>query len=376
MALAYLLACLPAVVGAVLWATSTKVAWWEWLLGTAVSFLCVAIFHAVVIFEMTADVETWSGRIVKSVHYPYWHADWYETETYTVTVGSGKNAHHETRTRVVHRTMDYPPHWQCEVNYGERRETYDIAEAEFGQHCLAFGAENPRAVEGYRPHFQHGDRNDYWAENRTNATIPAHMSVSFENRVKASPSTFSYSRVPEGIPVFEYPRVADWRKSGRLLGTAARDFSIREWDCLNAELGPRKKVNLIAVGFFGNSLLAQYQEAKWFGGKKNDLVVCYGPVANGKAEWAYCFGWTESEIVKRNLETLFLDNAPNGKMIPFIKSEVLSNYRIKDWKKFDYISVEPPAWAYLVLLGTMVATQAGFWAWATLNGVDKPNRKN
>jgi len=107
--------------------------------------------------------------------------------------------------------------------------------------------------------------------------------------------------------VFEYPQNKNWQSSDRLLGRARSDFNLLEWDKVNSRLGPSKKVNVIAVGFEADSdsILGQYQEAKWAGGKKNDLVICYGGQP-GKAAWVYVFGWTESEGVKRDLESLFI----------------------------------------------------------------------
>jgi hypothetical protein len=367
MIVAYLFPLLPLVIGAILWVVNKKVVWFEWLLGTACAFVIVGIFHILILHCMTTDSETWSGRVIRSIHHPFWHADWWETETYTVTTGSGENQRTETKTRMVHKSEDHSPYWECVVNYGKNTEIYRIDESEFKQHCNVFNVTQPKSVEGFRPHFDHGDKNDYWAENKNNATIPAHKVVGFTNRVKACQSTFSYSSVPKDIPVFIYPESNDWRQSNRLLGTSKKHFSITAWDSLNSELGPRKKVNLIAVGFTKDSMLGQYQEAKWFGGKKNDVVICYGPLNDGKPEWAYCFGWTERNIVKKNLETLFLEKTPNDKLIPLIREEILANYEIKDWKKFDYLSVEPPGWSYGALLGVMLVTQTGFWFWAHYN---------
>ena len=142
---------------------------------------------------------------------------------------------------------------------------------------------------------------------------------------------------------------------------------------MNSRLGPRKKINVILVGFGAKeSSIAHMQEAKWIGGKKNDLVICYGG-SKEKTEWAYVFGWTEKEIVKRNLETIMMDNVVNSELVPKIEKEILSNYKIKEWEKFDYISVEPPYWAYLILLGVLVFTQTIFFLISYFNNSTKAN---
>ncbi len=87
------------------------------------------------------------------------------------------------------------------------------------------------------------------------------------------------------------------------------------------------------------------------------------------------FGWTEREIVKRNLETMLLNRAegdpgdakpPDG-LMGRIEAEVIANYQIKDWSKFAYITVEPPSYAYVVLVVVMALAQGGYWYWAFTN---------
>jgi hypothetical protein len=132
-------------------------------------------------------------------------------------------------------------------------------------------------------------------------------------------------------------------------------------------------VNVILIGFGDkDASVAQLQEAKWFGGKKNDLVLCYGG-AGVKTEWAVVFGWTEQELVKRNLETILLENTVNTEILPRIESEIRANYVIKDWTKFDYIAVSPPWWGFLILCVVMIAAQCGFMYWSVNNENDKEN---
>jgi hypothetical protein len=368
--IAYLIAFVPVVIGAIQWVMSRRVVWWEWLVGSAVGFAISGMFHVIAVTSMANDVETWSGQVTHAVHYPYWHAKWTELETYTV--GSGKNR--QTMTRLVTKTRDYPEHWTAYVSYGSASQSYPVSADDFGTICLRFGVKEPRVVAGDRHNYNRGDKNDYWADNLKNEIIPANTSYSWENRVKAAPSGFSFAKVPDNAGVFEYPKNEDWRRSNRLLGTANGDFTTYEWDCMNSRLGPEIWANVITVGFGpgSSSDMGTHQEAKWFGGKKNDVVVCYGGTRkDGRPGWTYAFGWTEQEIVKRNLETIFLLNKPSNDLIPKIEAEILDNYAIKDWTKFDYLTVEPPWWSFLVLVIFMVVAQGGFWYFAHANDENK-----
>ena len=167
-----------------------------------------------------------------------------------------------------------------------------------------------------------------------------------------------------------------------MVGEAKRLIDNYKWDCMNSGLGPVKKVNVIIIGFPPGSVetLAKYQEAKWIGGKKNDLVLCYGVYAPpedpntidwSKATWAYVFGWTESEDVKQNLKEMLLNSPVDSELIPKIEEEISKNYRIKDWSKLDYVAVEPPFWSILTMFVLTVLFQSGFITWAMLNDITK-----
>jgi len=373
MILFYLLACISSIAGVVLWITTKKVVWWEWLISTVLAFLTCAIVHVVVIKSMTNDMETWSGQIYKVVYHPKWIEE-YE-EMHTRTVGSGKNSRIETYYTTEHRT--HHRHWVAHVNYGKKENSQSVSESFFNEVKSKWGGEKcQKTVRGHRPGFDGGDRNDYVLSRMTDYIYPAVTTYTFENRIKAAPSVFSFAKVPKTAKVYKYPQHPSWRQSSRLLGLASGPISALEWDRMNSRLGPIKKVNVIMIGFgVENSGIARLQEAKWIGGKKNDLVICYGGT-NEKTEWSYVFGWTEKEIVKRNLETILLKNSVNLDILPKIEEEIMKNYTIKEWEKFDYISVEAPWWSYLVLIGVLIATQGGFLTWSYFNSQTKDNNKN
>jgi hypothetical protein len=191
--------------------------------------------------------------------------------------------------------------------------------------------------------------------------MPATATRHWCNKIKAAPSQFSFPKVSDGANVYEYPKNNDWRKSDRVLGAAANVVNVFEWDRMNARLGPNKRVNVILAYYptvgDGDSELGKLQENKWLRGKKNDLVICYGGEDSKLALWAYVFGWSESDDVKRNLEKLITSHEVTTELISQIESEISKNYIKKDWHKFDYVSVEPPPWSVVVMSITVFLTQ-------------------
>ncbi len=386
MVMLYLMACLPLAVGAYLWATRREVIWWEWLVGAIVGFVVAGIMNLIAVTGMTGDHETWSGRITQATFHPQWVEKYkvaiYKTEHYTdsesYTDGNGKR-----KTRTVHKTRQvfshyetryrtHPDSWECRDTLGHNpwisREFYEEIKANFG------GADTRPGNKGG---FYSGDPNIYVADNKTGYIYPTTIWRGFKNRIKAAPSLFSFSKVPEGIPVFPYPGNGNWRQSDRLQGSAS-SVSILEWDRMNARLGPTKKVNVIACGFGvdADPKMGHYQQAAWVGGRKNDVVICFGGGTPAKPSWVFVFGWTESDLAKRNLESIILENGFSDAVIPLIEAEVTANYVIKDWKKFDYISIEVPTWAYIVNFVLIALASGGYWFWAMTNSEDKDSGKS
>jgi hypothetical protein len=260
------------------------------------------------------------------------------------------------------------------LNFGEIDEEKDISLQLFNEIKANFGnviEDGGKQSSSHGGHFDGGDNNIYRAPNKTGYLYPVTTTRHFENRIKAAPTVFSFVKVPTNVPVFNWPNNPNWMVSDRLIGEAR--ISILEFDRMNARLGPSKFVNVIFINF-GNKdrSIAEYQRAKFVGGKKNDIVICYGQDGtNGISGWAACFGWSNSEICKRNLETTILTNPINNDILPLIEKEIRSNYVIKDWDSFSYISIEPPLWSYIVLISVMILTQAGFWLWANINEFTK-----
>jgi hypothetical protein len=235
------------------------------------------------------------------------------------------------------------------------------------------------AVKGRRETGEHnsrmigGDPYDYFSDNKTGWVEPITKSVSFENRIKAAPSVFSFVKPPPNT-VFEYPKNNNPFVSDRLLGSAAL-IDILAFDQMNSRLGPRKLVNVIMVGF-GNkgSEYGQMQQAEWVGGKKNDIVITFGGL-NKKPDWVFVFGWTEKDIVKRNIESIILEHGAITKTLPLIEEEIKKNYVLKDWSKFDYIQIEPPTWAYVTYFLLMIVTQCAIWFIFYFNDWGKEEKK-
>ena len=370
----YFLALIPVLIGAVIWFTNHKIVWWEWLMGAGASMICASIMHFIVSRAMTTDYDTFSGHVETATYYPWWQSHHleavYKTETYRDSDGNTQTRQVFSHYRDVY--TDHPERWEVSCYFGTylRSKDYDISKSKFEEIVSKWGS--PVAQEVYKPDFHKGDRNIYVVSQNGQYVFPVTTLVYFENKIKASKTLYDFPPVPEGVQVYDYP-THDLFQSNRLLGNAAQDFSIREIDLLNSRLGPLKKVNLIIVGF-GDSpegiVLGHYLQARWIGGKKNDLVVTYGGTDPLKPKWVYVFGWTDSEIVKSSITSILLTHGASDAVLPLISQEILKNYEIKEWRDFQYIRLNPPTWSYFVFIIFMGVSQTGLYIWFHHNDID------
>ena len=357
----YLLAFLPILVGGVLWFFNRDRLLVPWIISAAVAFAMAGGFYALAIHGMTADIETWSGDTVRIAHCPAWTEQW--EEMHTRTVGSGKNEHTE-----IYYTTEYDhhsEHWVADFNFGTADGSEDISEPFYEQIKQTWGGETREDGTQCYDHggtCVSGDNKEYATWNATGYQWPVTTTKHFKNKIKAAPTVFSFTGVPTNVPVYEWPENPDTFASQRVLGTAVRAVNLRQWDLMNSRLGPSKKVNAIIVGFSSaDENLGHYQQAKWIGGKKNDLVITFGGDP-AKPSWCFVFGWTEHELCKRNLESYVMAHGVAGKdFVQAVETEIRKNYELKDWKKFDYISVTPKPCYYYWYFGAMLLVQTGLW---------------
>lgn len=353
----YLIAGIVAAVGAWLCVKSEKINWKEWLGGVVMSFIVVGLCHWIAIAYLARDTETWSGWITKTTHHPFWHAEW--TEVYTTSDGKGNTTVH---TR--HCERDYPEHWTASDTL---QETYEISLALHKDFKRRLGGKL-NVEQPHKSNFHSGDENTYVTRKAVHELIPTNTWKTFENRVKATPNVFTYQKVPEGANVYEYPKNEDPFVSDRVVGPVP--ISRLKWDQLNARLGAACKINLIIVGFKENdSSLGQLQEAHWFGGRKNDFVICYGGPAS-KPAWVHVFSWSDEEMSKVLARNLILEEGVSNDIIPKLSKIIVKEYRLKDWSKFDYIEVRPSTKAMIICYSIVILLVSAYWAWAWYNGID------
>jgi len=370
MFLLYFLAIIPVIIYTVLYFKKESVHLYEFLTCSVACLIIAGIFHISLFKYMTDDVEVLSGEIIKATFHPTWVEKYKVAHYKTVYSGSGK---HRTSHRVFsHYTTHYRTHseyWDCDTNLNTtktiNRDLYD-------EICVNFNNKNTETP--FKTGFYSGDKHVYTTYKKTSYIYPVTKTQAWANRLKCSKTVFTYPSIPNGTKLFEYPVPTDWRASNRLINEPS--INLLEFDRMNSRLGFMKKVNIILINFGENTdpLIAKYQEAKFLGGKKNDIVICYGNKVDGIPSWSYVFSWSENCLVKRNIETLLLSNKINNTLLISLEKEIAINYEIKDWKKFEYITIYPSGNSILLYVLICIILNAGMVWFITSNDVDKDGK--
>lgn len=362
----YLVAFIPIIIFFILWLLDKRFSLIELSILVVFNLSFAFLFNYFACKSVLADTETWSGKVNSATYQPEW-VEYYQEAIYkTITTGSGKNRH---SVRVFsHYESRYRTHSQRYYTIDTFGRNIDIDKNRYDEICKLFGGFEP--IKGSRSTWEHnsrlhsGDANDYISK-AGDKIYPVTITKDWENRIKACPSLFSYPLVNSG---FEYPVNSDTFQSNRLVGNANKLINIKEWDRINSILGMKKGVNIIAIGFNNKNIDEAFnQEAKWIGGKKNDLVICFNSVGD-KITWVKVFGWTESDIVKRNIESLVLSK---GFVLDEIVNIVSKDYTKKDWKKFNYLEVEISVSNYIWFAIIILITNIAWILFSKYNDFDK-----
>lgn len=320
----------------------------------------------------THDVE-YLGDFVVTAEYL---EDWNETvpcrHPKYRTVGTGKNRH--TVFAGYHHLYDvdyHPAQWwlRTATGRGLRAEP-----AQFDALCLQWKRKTFVELRR-RYHTNDGDKWETAWDQAADTLVPVVVPHAYENRVQAAGTVFAFPAIdPAKSPVFAYPPIDGWHRQPAILGgeeLPRRGEAALALERANGTLGPEKQVKVFLCVFKDRPLQAGLdQEAYWKGGNKNEFVVCVGVDGRGMPQWAYPFSWTKADDLKIAARNQLLGgDAPLDlpAYVAWLAGEIRARWRRRDFAEFNYLTVDPPAWAVVLVYLLTMAACGGLGAWAVLN---------
>lgn len=359
------------------------VVWWELIIPVVASVILILIAKATCIHSLTSDTE-WLGGYVTDVRY---YEAWNERVPCrhpiycTSCSGSGKSRSCRTYVCGHHHPYDvdfHPEYWTAETTLG----SYNINKAKYNKLVAQFKA-IPQFVELNRD-YHTIDGNMYKALwNSEDETLEAVTTThEYENRPKAAINVYHWEPVDTAdikqYHLLDYPPIYDQWKQDNVLGWTDKKAE-QKLNVLNARLGRNKQIRTYFCIFKNQPREAGHlQEQYWEGSNKNEFVVCVGVNDQNEVQWAHDFSWTEKEDMKVDVRTFAEAQGTLNlsELIDYTYNEVNTKWVRKDFKDFDYLTIEPTmkqvVWIFILTILICVGTS---W-WVIANDINNDDISN
>ncbi len=190
---------------------------------------------------------------------------------------------------------------------------------------------------------------------------PAHDTREYTNYIKGAPeSLFNHALLVQNKYVIpQYPsNIYDYYRINRVVEVGVvlkHKVQLNEQlNLLLRDLGPRKQVNIVPVFTSYDSNFARVLEAKWLGGKKNDVVVVVGLNKDQSFSWVYVFSWSKQSIVNYQIQNAITDmgSMDVNQFVNVVGTSIDKSFVRKSMKEFEYLKndISPPTWCVILAL--------------------------
>lgn len=357
-----------------------KYQWWEFLLPTIVCFLMIFIIKITAEKSLISDIQYKSGLIVEARYYEY-YSTWVDATCYTTesyACGTDSDGRTIYCTKQVPYDCSYcdenPPYWKV---YDDQGNSWRISGEKYIQLVKLWNKHNfkkidlNRSIDYRRSCGLDGDAFSVSWNQKVETSETSTWSSSYDNKPQVSKSNFDLTEITKKeakkYGLYDYPVIQKYNQefilgidSVRFLDKKHKLQAKQLISFFNGYYGPKRKIKLYVLLFSDKPLeTALYQKSYWDGGNKNEVVICIDvDKNNGKINWVYPFSWTVNKRVEidlrediSNLDTLDFKN-----LYPILEKST-EKFVYRDFKEFDFLSVDAPTWLiWLVYLLTTFVT--------------------
>ncbi len=365
--------------GVCLYLFRDKLAWFEIGLPIIASAIIILSFKAVAVHCLTSDTCYHGALITSARYYESWDTWVEETCSYCCGTDSKGNCN-----STCYRDCSYcsysNEYW---LAYDDLGHSHPITQ-EYYNELQRRWKSTPAFINLHRNiNYSGGCGKDgnayaiYW-NNDSYTSEPASEDISYQNKIKACRNSFSYEKISDEDAakkgLYAYPKLYNDYKQDCILGLSklnakqsTKDSLSKLYAYFNGYYGNHKHVRLFVNLYYNKPLdIALDQEAYWVGGNRNEVDVCIGVDSlTNKLNWVYAFSWCDNKRIEIDCreDIMNLDTLNLFKAYPLIATTIEKNYKPKDFKQFDYLTIQLPTWCYwvttiLVLIASGVSL---FW---------------
>jgi hypothetical protein len=367
-----------------------KLTRWELILPSVTCFIFILVFNLAVEKGLTADTEYWGYLGNRAEYYEYWET-WVSrtcTESYPCGTDSNGNTTYCTRTYDCSYCDKNNPKWLLISTSGKSHEISKEKYLELKKRWNSsetFVDLNRRITKNYRCG-QDGDMyyikwngNIYTSEQITEKKY-------YENRIKVSKNAFNFKDISdeekEFYGLYDYPKVTGYTQNALIynsdisLSKSKLDSLNKSLKYINGKLGPKQELKLFVLLFEDKpEMSANFQEAYWKGGNKNEMVVCIGlEKGSSDIKWVRSFSWTPNRTMLVDIrEELMNTGSLNSNLIFKKLYEILDNYQRRSFSEFKYLQIEMPLWSIITSYLFTICISIGVIFWSVTNEFESPD---
>jgi hypothetical protein len=364
-------------------------AWWELVLPLGVCMLFILIFKFTVETAQTTDTEYHGGILVSARYYEYYETWVSKMCSYDCNCTTDKDGH--TSCQTCWKDCSYcdptSARWVATNSIGE---TFSISE-EYYKYLRKRWSSPEKFVELNRNINFHGDCGKdgdaydiFWDKDPMTA-VSTTTEHNYENKVQATHSAFDFVKVTkedvQTYSLFKYPKVKGFTQDNVLgldslnwLREDEKNKFLQMTQYLNGKLGPEKHARIYWLFFRSKPpMAALMQEAYWDGGNDNELVICIGLSPSSRnIEWVKPFSWTPNKeiLVDIREEIMMYHRFDVDTVLAVTHRNILSTWKRKDFKEFNYLTVDIPTWAKWVIWILTLLITGGICYWNVKNGFE------
>jgi len=145
-----------------------------------------------------------------------------------------------------------------------------------------------------------------------------------------------------------------------------------EYSKFLGEVGKQKQLNSVLVLTDNSQDFTRILEAKWVGGKKNDVIIIIGTNEKADILWVYSFGWSKNNRVFIELrENLIQHKKINLEIIDIIKKATNQYFERKEMKEFEYLKNEIKGNFKILEIIALILISGGFIWFLVVNDINE-----
>ena len=321
------------------WRCHSTISWKEMAVQFVVPLILIAVVWNVSRYAQMQDTEILNGEVTskKRVWTSCSHS--YQCRCRTVYTGSGKN-------RSSHRECD-----TCYEHFNDWNWTVYTTVGNFD--------------------IERVDRRGSYEPPRWSivaAGQPVAKEHSYLNYIKAAPDSLFHAvnakKYSGDLP--KYPGVYDYQYADRVIPFGVNVPNIAVWNQTVAEslikLGAAKQANIVVVLTNEGTDFADALQAKWLGGKKNDILVVIGTTYPA-IKWARVYSWSKHDIINVSLRNDLMESKTLdvNRTVGIIASNVSQYYERKPLEDFEYLADEAVPSTWVMVLALIIGFGASIW---------------